>query len=85
MLTLAQRTQLRKRAAREAAEASPHGSMEGATRYELQLAKLLQDRLRLKQIQSTLGRPNSSGSFCRSTPTMWPACCRPGRALRTRC
>lgn len=56
MLTHAQRMQLRKRAAREAAEASPHGSMEGATRYELQLAKLLQDRLRLKQIQSTLGK-----------------------------
>jgi len=56
MLTLAQRTQLRKRAAREAAEASPHGSMEGATSYELQLAKLHQDRLRLKQIQSAQGK-----------------------------
>jgi hypothetical protein len=56
MLTHAQRIQLRKRAAKEAAEASPYGSMEGATSYELQLAKLLQDRLRLKQIQSAQGK-----------------------------
>lgn len=50
-LSPAQRNQLRKRAAQEAAAAAPATSMDGATSYELQLAKLLQDRLRLKQIQ----------------------------------
>lgn len=35
---------------------SPLTSMAGATAYELQLAQLLQDRLRLKQVQSTQGK-----------------------------
>ncbi|SFT48719.1 phage terminase small subunit [Pseudomonas marincola] len=52
-LTPAQRNQLRKRAAIEAAAASPAISMEGATTYELQLGQLAQDRLRLKNIQGT--------------------------------
>lgn len=55
-LTLAQRNQLRKRAAQEAAAAAPATSMAGATSYELQLAQLHQDRHRLKQIQSTEGK-----------------------------
>lgn len=55
-LTLAQRNQLRKRAAQEAAKAAPAATMEGATSYELQLAKLTQDRLRLKQVQSNEGK-----------------------------
>ncbi|EWC40117.1 phage terminase small subunit [Stutzerimonas stutzeri] len=55
-LTLAQRTQLRKRAALEAAATAPAQTMAGATAYELQLAQLHQDRLRLKQIQSTEGK-----------------------------
>lgn len=55
-LTLAQRTQLRKRAAQQAAAAAPATSMAGATTYELQLAQLHQDRHRLKQIQSTEGK-----------------------------
>ncbi|WP_454255196.1 phage terminase small subunit [Pseudomonas sp. Marseille-Q8238] len=56
-LSLAQRTQQRKRAATAAAAASgPALTMEGATAYELQLAQLQQDRLRLKQIQSGEGK-----------------------------
>lgn len=51
-LTLAQRTQQRKRAAAEAAEVAPALTMAGATAYEMQLAQLQQDRLRLKQVQS---------------------------------
>lgn len=43
---------LRHTAAREAAKASPRDGMEGATGYELMLAKLAQDRRRLKEIQS---------------------------------
>lgn len=55
-LTLAQRTQLRKRAALQAAEATPERSMAGATAYEQQLMQLNQDRLRLKQVQSERGK-----------------------------
>ena len=55
-LSLAQRHQRRVLAAQEAAAASPLTSMEGATAYELQLAQLLQDRLRLKQVQSNQGK-----------------------------
>ena len=52
MATLAQRTQLRKRAAQEAASVAPAALMEGLNTYELMLAKLQQDQLRLKQVQS---------------------------------
>ncbi|MFJ7315618.1 phage terminase small subunit [Pseudomonas sp. NPDC098747] len=55
-LSLAQRHQRRALAAKQAAIASPLTSMQGATAYELQLAQLLQDRLRLKQVQSTQGK-----------------------------
>jgi hypothetical protein len=55
-LSLAQSHQRRVLAAVEAAAASPAMSMAGATAYELQLAQLLQDRLRLKQVQSNLGK-----------------------------
>lgn len=56
-LSLAQRSQQRKRAAAAAAAASgPVLTMEGATVYELQLAQLQQDALRLKQIQSGEGK-----------------------------
>ncbi|WP_454838739.1 phage terminase small subunit [Pseudomonas hormoni] len=51
-LTLAQSTQLRKRAAQEAARTAPAALMDGLTSYELMLAKLQQDQLRLKQVQS---------------------------------
>ena len=51
-LTLAQRNQLRKRAAQEAAATAPAALMDGLTSYELMLAKLQQDQLRLKQVQS---------------------------------
>ncbi|RRV04449.1 terminase [Pseudomonas sp. v388] len=55
-LSLAQAHQRRVRAALEAAKtASPH-SMAGATAYEHQLSQLLQDRLRLKQVQSNQGK-----------------------------
>ena len=54
-LTLAQRTQLRKRAAREAA-AAPTALRPDLNTYELQLAQLTQDRARLKNIQSTEGK-----------------------------
>lgn len=55
-LTLAQRHQLRVRAAREAAAAAPMQTMAGATAYEHQLLQLNQDRLRLKQVQSEQGK-----------------------------
>lgn len=51
-LSLAQRTQLRKRAAQEAARTAPAALMDGLTSYELMLAKLQQDQQRLKQVQS---------------------------------
>lgn len=54
-LSPAQRVQLRKRAAQEAA-AAPAATMAGATSYEMQLAQLAQHRHRLKQIQSTEGK-----------------------------
>ncbi|WP_153785691.1 phage terminase small subunit [Pseudomonas sp. EMN2] len=50
--TLAQRTRLRKLAAKDAASVSPPALMDGLTSYELMLAKLQQDQLRLKQVQS---------------------------------
>lgn len=43
-------------AAEAAASASPQQGMAGANAYELQLAQLAQDRLRLKQIQSGEGK-----------------------------
>lgn len=56
MLSPAQRNQLRKRAALQAAEVAPAMSMAGATAYEQQLLQLNQDRLRLKQVQSEQGK-----------------------------
>lgn len=55
-LTLAQSNQLRKRAAQEAAAVAPAALMDGATRYEVMLAKLQQDQFRLKQVQSQEGK-----------------------------
>ncbi len=55
-LTPAQRNQLRKRAAMQAAATAPAMSMHGATAYEQQLAQLAQHRLRLKQVQSDQGK-----------------------------
>ncbi|TIH10842.1 phage terminase small subunit [Pseudomonas leptonychotis] len=55
-LTLAQRTQLRIRAAKEAAATAPAANMAGANSYELQLAQLAQHRARLKQVQSNQGK-----------------------------
>lgn len=57
-LSPAQRIQARKRAAREAGAMPVAGGLmqQGATRYELYLAQLAQDRLRLKQIQSAQGK-----------------------------
>lgn len=52
MMTLAQRTQLRKRAEAESARTAPPALMDGLNTYELMLAKLQQDQLRLKQVQS---------------------------------
>ncbi|AVO55727.1 phage terminase small subunit [Ectopseudomonas mendocina] len=52
MASLAQRTQLRKRAEAESARTAPPALMDGLTTYELMLAKLQQDNLRLKQVQS---------------------------------
>lgn len=52
-LTLAQRNLLRKRAAQEAAAAAPAALMTGATGYEVQMAKMQQDQLRLSNLQST--------------------------------
>lgn len=56
MLSPAQRSQQRKRAALAAARSPATESMAGATAYELQLMQLAQDRLRLKQIQSGQGK-----------------------------
>ncbi len=56
MLSPAQRNQLRKRAALQAAEVAPAMSMAGATAYEQQLLQLNQDRLRLKNVQSEQGK-----------------------------
>lgn len=55
-LSLAQRHRLQALASQEAAAATPLVSMAGGTAYEMQLAQLLQDRLRLKQIQSNEGK-----------------------------
>jgi hypothetical protein len=55
-LSLAQRHRLKALASQEAAAASPAVSMAGGTAYEMQLAQLLQHRLRLKQIQSNEGK-----------------------------
>ncbi len=52
-LTLAQANQQRKRAAMEAAMTAPAALMEGATGYEVQMAQLHQDQLRLSNLQST--------------------------------
>lgn len=52
MASLAQRTQLRKRAEAESARTVPPALMDGLTTYELMLVKLQQDQLRLKQVQS---------------------------------
>lgn len=52
-LTLAQANQQRKRAAIQAAETAPAALMEGATGYEVQMAQLHQDQLRLSNLQST--------------------------------
>ncbi|MFI7864473.1 phage terminase small subunit [Ectopseudomonas khazarica] len=52
MASLAQRTQLRKRAEAESSRTAPPALMDGLTTYELMLAKLQQDQLRLKQVQS---------------------------------
>ena len=43
-------------AAKEAAAVEPRQTMAGATAYEHQLNQLLQDRLRLKQVQSNQGK-----------------------------
>lgn len=55
-LSLAQAHQRRARAAMESAKTTPQQTMEGATAYEHQLNQLLQDRLRLKSIQSNEGK-----------------------------
>lgn len=55
-LSLAQSHLRRVRAAQEAAKTAPAATMEGATNYELHLASLIQDRLRLKQVQSNEGK-----------------------------
>lgn len=55
-LSIAQAHQRRARAAMEAAKTAPQQSMAGATAYEHQLNQLLQDRLRLKVIQSNEGK-----------------------------
>jgi hypothetical protein len=55
-LSIAQAHQRRARAAMEAAKSAPQQSMAGATAYEHQLNQLLQDRLRLKSIQSNEGK-----------------------------
>ncbi|XKU39225.1 terminase endonuclease subunit [Pseudomonas [fluorescens] ATCC 17400] len=55
-LSIAQAHQRRARAAMEAAKTAPQQSMAGATAYEHQLNQLLQDRLRLKAIQSTAAK-----------------------------
>ncbi len=55
-LSIAQAHQRRARAAMESAKTAPQQSMAGATAYEHQLNQLLQDRLRLKAIQSTAAK-----------------------------
>ncbi len=55
-LSLAQAHQRRVRAAMEAAKTPALQTMAGATAYEHQLNQLLQDRLRLKQVQSNQGK-----------------------------
>jgi len=55
-LSIAQAHQRRARAAMEAAKTAPQQSMAGATAYEHQLNQMLQDRLRLKAIQSNEGK-----------------------------
>ena len=55
-LSLAQSHQRRVLAELEAAKTAPAATMEGATNYELHLAALIQDRLRLKQVQSNEGK-----------------------------
>ncbi|QXH77446.1 terminase endonuclease subunit [Pseudomonas salmasensis] len=55
-LSIAQAHQRRARASMEAAKTAPQQSMAGATAYEHQLNQLLQDRLRLKAIQSNEGK-----------------------------
>lgn len=55
-LTLAQRTQQRKRAAAQAAAAPAQASMAGHSAYELHLAQLHQHYQQLKQVQSTEGK-----------------------------
>ena len=55
-LSIAQAHQRRARAAMEAAKTAPQQSMAGANAYEHQLNQLLQDRLRLKAIQSNEGK-----------------------------
>lgn len=55
-LSIAQAHQRRARAAMEAAKTAPQQTMAGATAYEHQLNQLLQDRLRLKAIQSNEGK-----------------------------
>lgn len=52
-LSLAQANQQRKRAALEASKAAPAALMENATGYEVQMAQLHQDQLRLSNVQST--------------------------------
>ncbi|WP_085631301.1 terminase endonuclease subunit [Pseudomonas sp. R16(2017)] len=54
--SLAKQHFLRVTAATEAASAEPAQTMAGATAYEHQLNQLLQDRLRLKQVQSNQGK-----------------------------
>jgi len=56
VLSLAQAHQRRVRAAMESAKTAPLQTMAGATAYEHQLNQLLQDRLRLKQVQSNQGK-----------------------------
>jgi len=54
--SLAKRHFLQVTAAQEAASIAPDALMEGLTSYELMLAKLHQDQLRLKQVQSGQGK-----------------------------
>jgi len=63
MASPAQRNQLRKRAALQAARVAPAMSMAGATAYEQQLAQLLQDRQRLKNVQSEQGKAELKASL----------------------
>lgn len=56
VMSIAQAHQRRARAAMESARTAPSQCMAGATAYEHQLNQLLQDRLRLKQVQSNQGK-----------------------------